>query len=54
MGSFWSRPPEEVERKLALLGVPSPQLAGLKNGISTTKYNLATFLPLFLYEQFRK
>jgi phospholipid-transporting ATPase len=31
-----------------------PELAGLSNAISTTKYNVGTFLPRFLFEQFRK
>lgn len=29
-------------------------LASLSNSISTTKYNIITFLPKYLFEQFRK
>ena len=41
-------------RRVKIEATQSSDLASLPNAISTTKYNLATFLPKFLFEQFRK
>ena len=41
-------------RRVKIEAAQSSDLASLPNAISTTKYNLATFLPKFLFEQFRK
>ena len=42
------------QRRVEIESPQSADLASLSNAISTTKYNLATFVPKFLFEQFRK
>jgi len=42
------------QRTVQIEAPQSSDLVGLSNAISTTKYNLATFVPKFLFEQFRK
>eukprot|EP00092_Neocalanus_flemingeri_P034853 GFUD01037928.1.p1 GENE.GFUD01037928.1~~GFUD01037928.1.p1 ORF type:complete len:1087 (-),score=203.66 GFUD01037928.1:753-4013(-) len=41
-------------RHIKLNALQDAQLSKLSNSISTTKYSLITFLPRYLYEQFRK
>ena len=45
---------DSVQRKVQIEAPQSSDLVGLSNAISTTKYNLITFVPKFLFEQFRK
>ena len=53
MQSFRNREPV-TNRHIKFNATQDSQLTKLSNSISTTKYNIFSFFPKYLYEQFRK